>query len=224
MSVASSHSPDSAAAGLFAHDLALGSRIVIGADEAGRGSLAGPIVAAAVAFDRPCLESLGDGALAGLNDSKRLSAGRREALVPVIVGCAVRVSVISRSAGFIDEEGLHRTNRICLSEAVLASYSGSDAVRLVDGFDLPECPAEHRKLVKGDRTSAAVAAASVIAKVTRDRFMVRAAEEYPGYGFERHKGYASRDHLAAITDLGPSSQHRLSFRSSAYGDAGPADA
>jgi ribonuclease HII len=216
VSVASRPSGDPAAAGLFAHDLSLDSPVVIGADEAGRGSLAGPIVAAAVAFDRPCLESLGNGALAGLDDSKRLTAGRREALVPAIVGCALRVSVISRSARFIDDEGLHRTNQICLGEAVLASYSGTDAVRLIDGFDLPECPVEHRKIVKGDRTSAAVAAASVIAKVTRDRFMVRAAGEYPGYGFERHKGYASKEHLAAIAELGPTLQHRLSFRSSAY--------
>lgn len=210
--------PAPAAVGLFAHDLALDSPVVLGADEAGRGSLAGPLVAAAVAFDRDCLESLGDGALAELDDSKRLSAARREALAPMILDCAVQVSVVSRSARYIDSEGLHRTNRLCLSQAITAGHPDIEAVRLVDGFDLPECPLVHRRVIKGDRTSAAIAAASVIAKVTRDRLMVRVADEHPGYGFERHKGYASKDHLASITELGPSPHHRLSFHSQAYGD------
>lgn len=213
-------SPESVATELFAHDLALDSPIVVGADEAGRGPLAGPLIAAAVAFDRACLESLGDGALTGLDDSKRLTAARREALVTAIVESAIRVTVVSRSAGYIDSEGLHNTNRQCLSQAVTVGYLGDDAVRLVDGFELPECPVTHRKVVKGDQTSAAIAAASVIAKVTRDRLMIRAAEDHPGYGFERHKGYASKDHLASIAELGPSPHHRLSFNSKAYGENG----
>ena len=99
----------------------------------------------------------------------------------------------------------------------LKQLSPDAAVCLVDGFALPDCRVEHRKLVKGDSKSAAVAAASVIAKVTRDRYMARAGARMPGYGFEGHKGYASADHRDAIRELGPSPIHRMSFASDAYG-------
>lgn len=204
---------------IFTHDLELGAEWVAGADEAGRGCLAGPIVGAAALFDRDCLTGRGDGLLDGLKDSKKLTEKARERLYPAILSCAVRVSVVMRSARFIDANGLQRANIECLSEAIAGLSMPEDStvpVRLVDGFNLKDCGFEHRRLVKGDSISAAVAAASVIAKVTRDRLMVRASGRYPGYGFDGHKGYASPEHREAIVTLGPSPIHRLSFESSAY--------
>jgi ribonuclease HII len=207
-------------AGLFAYDRGLGSDVVIGADEAGRGCLAGPIVAAAVVFDRDCLESLGRGRLEGLNDSKKMTAKARERVFPEVMACAVRVSIAMRSARHIDAAGLHKSNIECLVQALRGAGGGAAATRLVDGFTLPGCELEHRRLVKGDSTSAAVAAASVIAKVTRDRYMTRAAGVYPEYGFDGHKGYGSEAHRAAIVIHGPCPLHRLSFNSDAYGEFG----
>ena len=146
-------------AGLFAFDLGLGGDPVIGADEAGRGCLAGPIVAAAVVFDRDCLESLGRGRLEGLNDSKRMTAKARERVFPQVMACAVRVSIAMRSARHIDATGLHVSNIECLDQALHGAAGGAAAIRLVDGFSLPGCELEHRRLIKGDSTSAAVAAA-----------------------------------------------------------------
>jgi ribonuclease HII len=205
-------------AGLFAHDRELGAGLVAGADEAGRGCLAGPIVAAAVSLDRGCLEDLGGGLLNDLNDSKRMTVLARERLYPVILRCAVKVSVVMRSSRYIDRNGLHVSNKECLAQALAGLDVAPGTVALVDGFFLDECTVEHRRLVKGDSTSAAVAAASVVAKVTRDRCMVRAASRYPAYGFEAHKGYACPDHHEAIRLHGPSPIHRMSFDSVAYGD------
>lgn len=201
---------------LFQHDLNLEAPLVVGADEAGRGCLAGPIVAAAVVLDRDCLETEGNGRLAGIGDSKKLTAKARERLYPEVLTCAQRVVVVMRSSRYIDAEGLHVSNIECLAEAIRKVRPGSQAVTLVDGFSLKGCDVPHRKLVKGDNTSAAVAAASVVAKVTRDRCLVRAGGEYEGYGFEGHKGYASAGHRDAIRLLGPSPIHRLSFDSAAY--------
>jgi ribonuclease HII len=209
-------------AGLFAHDRELGAGIVAGADEAGRGCLAGPIVAAAVSLDRRCLEDLGGGLLNDLNDSKRMTAKARERLYPVIMRCATKVCVVMRSSRYIDANGLHVSNKECLGRALAGLAVAPGAICLVDGFFLPECTVEHRRLVKGDSTSAAVAAASVIAKVTRDRCMTRAGALYPAYGFEGHKGYASQSHRDAIKLNGPSPIHRLSFASEAYGEFGQA--
>lgn len=211
--------PDTA---IFEFDLGLGAEWVAGADEAGRGCLAGPIVGAAVVLDRDCLASRGGGLLEGLRDSKRLTPKARDRLYPAVVISARRVSVAMRSARFIDANGLQRSNIECLAEAMIGLEAADDPVvpiRLVDGFELTGCALEHRRLVKGDATSAAVAAASVIAKVTRDRLMIRAGGRYPGYGFEGHKGYASAAHREAIADLGPSPIHRLSFDSDAYRQA-----
>lgn len=205
-------------AGLFAYDRALGTNSVAGADEAGRGCLAGPIVAAGVVLDRRCIEGFGDGLLQDLNDSKKMTAAARERLYPVIMRCATRVCVIMRSSRYIDANGLHVSNIEILGRALSGLGVEPDAVCLVDGFFLPECEVSHRKLVKGDSTSAAVAAASVIAKVTRDRYMVRAGTLYPAYGFEGHKGYASDLHRQAIVANGPTPIHRLSFDSPAYSE------
>lgn len=201
---------------LFRFDLDLGSRLVAGADEAGRGCLAGPIVAAAVMLDRSCLESEGLGGLSGIRDSKLLTPKAREELYPEVMACATKVVVVTRSAAQIDSHGLHVSNIECLRRAITGLGAGPEAVTLVDGFEIKECDVPHRRLVKGDSTSAAVAAASVVAKVTRDRCMARAGGHYEGYGFEGHKGYASPAHRDAIRLLGPSPIHRLSFASDAY--------
>lgn len=197
---------------LFEYDLGLGSGFVVGADEAGRGCLAGPIVAAAVAFDRGCLETRGSGELEGLFDSKRLTAARRKALFPRIVATATRVSVVMRSAAFIDRHGIQRANLESLAGAASCSEELDGAVCLIDGFSLGPDGPEHRRLIKGDATSATVAAASVVAKVIRDGCMERASVRHPGYGFESHKGYGSEAHREAISTLGPTPIHRLSFR------------
>lgn len=206
-------------AGLFAHDLKIGRGAVAGADEAGRGCLAGPIVAAAVVFDRECLESFGEGRLAALNDSKKVTAAARERLLPEILRCAVTVTIAMRSARYIDAAGLQVSNVECLGEALTRTGRIEGVTRLVDGFRLPGYGFEHQRLIKGDSKSAAVAAASIVAKVSRDRCMKRAGERYPEYGFEGHKGYASESHREAIVRHGPSPIHRMSFNSASYAAA-----
>lgn len=189
--------------------------LVAGADEAGRGCLAGPIVAAAVLIDYSALSRAERRRLTGLDDSKRLTREERERLYEDILQIAHRVSIVTRSAAGIDRFGLHRSNLEALNRA-LASLRPEGAVCLVDGFTLPDCRVEHRRLVKGDAKSAAVAAASVLAKVSRDRQMERLAARHPGWGFEEHVGYGTPAHREAIMRLGPSPIHRLSFSSSAY--------
>ncbi len=203
---------------LLAHDLGLGGRLVAGADEAGRGCLAGPIVAAAVCLDT---QGLADDALrdlSGLDDSKRLTPRRRAGLVGAVMRHACQVVVISASARAIDADGLHATNIRIMRDA-LARLDPPPDIALVDGFDLgPDAP-PHRTVIKGDATSAAIAAASIIAKEARDRLMRGpAAAAHPGYGFEGHVGYITPAHTQAVRALGPSPLHRRSFRSRAYGD------
>jgi ribonuclease HII len=200
---------------LFAFDRALGVRFVAGADEAGRGCLAGPLVAAAVLFDYEQLGSADVRALAELNDSKQQTAARREALYPAILRVATRVAVVSRCAGGIDRRGLHVTNLAALRDA-LARVARAGCVCLSDGFPIAELGHEQRAVIGGDARSAAIAAASVIAKVTRDRYMQRADELHPGWEFASHVGYATPEHRAAIERLGITPLHRLSFQSAAY--------
>ena len=196
------------AADLLVHDLALGAPFVAGADEAGRGALAGPIVAAAVLLEPT---ALGDGALAGLNDSKRLSPARREALAGEILRVAHAVAVVSVSSAEIDEIGIQAANLGALSRALDLVAAPADATLLVDGFALPMQARPHRAVVKGDATSAAIAAASIIAKTTRDRVMEQLDSVSPGYGFGAHAGYGTAVHKEAITRLGPCRAHRHSF-------------
>lgn len=200
---------------LFAYDRALGARFVAGADEAGRGCLAGPLVAAAVLFDVDRLRRQDIRALAKLNDSKRHSSEARAALYPVILRVAAKVTIVSRCAPGIDQRGLHVTNLAALREALLG-VARPEAICLSDGFNLGELGYEHRAVIKGDATSAAIAAASVIAKETRDRYMRRVDSRNPGWGFAHHVGYASPEHRSAIERLGVTPLHRLSFRSAAY--------
>ncbi len=203
---------------LLAHDVGLGARWVAGADEAGRGCLAGPIVGAAVCLDLHGLRAEERDSLAGLRDSKALTARRRAILFAAVMRHAAQVAVVAASSRAIDRDGLHATNIRVLRDA-LAALDPVPDVCLVDGFRLSEDAPPHRAVVKGDATSAAIAAASIVAKETRDRLMRGpAAGAYPGYGFERHVGYITAVHSQAVRDLGPSAIHRLSFRSSAYGD------
>ena len=194
-------------------------RFAAGVDEAGRGSLAGPLLAAGVLID---LERIGRSerrALARLDDSKQKSTEEREALYPQVIRAAVCVSVAVRSPGAIDRRGLHRSNLAALTDCMHA-VGRDDAVRLVDGFRLPACELEHQAVVDGDARSAAIAAASVIAKVTRDRYMRRVAPRYPKWNFEGNVGYSTPDHRAAIIEHGICPLHRRSFASVAYSQLG----
>jgi ribonuclease HII len=208
---------------LFAFDRGLQSRFVAGADEAGRGCLAGPLVAAAVLIDYERLSTSDRRALAGLHDSKQMTEERRLEMHPRVLRAASRVSVVVRCAGGIDRRGLHVTNIEALANALERLRPSPEATCLVDGFSLPRCSVPHRAVVQGDGTSAAIAAASVIAKVTRDRYMREAAGDYPGWGFEEHVGYSTPEHRAAIEQNGISPLHRRSFQSVAYSQLQLAD-
>lgn len=200
---------------LFAFDRDLGARFVAGADEAGRGCLAGPLVAAAVLFDYERLSRSDLRALSALNDSKQQTEQRRNELFPVILRVATRVAVISRCAPGIDRRGLHVTNLAALHDA-LARVARDGCICLSDGFPVADLGHPQQAVVGGDARSAAIAAASVIAKVTRDRFMHRADAVHPGWEFASHVGYATREHRAAIERLGITPLHRMSFQSAAY--------
>jgi ribonuclease HII len=201
---------------LFQHDRRLERRFVAGADEAGRGCLAGPLVAAAVLFDLERLRPADVRTLSALNDSKQHTAEAREELYPRVLRVATRVHVVSRCAGGIDQRGLHRTNLAALRDA-LRGVAVPGCICLSDGFSLgQDFEWETRPIVDGDATSAAIAAASIIAKVSRDRFMKRAEQDHPGWGFAEHVGYSTPEHRDAIQRLGVSPLHRLSFQSAAY--------
>jgi ribonuclease HII len=200
---------------LFRHDRGLGFRWVAGADEAGRGCLAGPLVAAAVLFDYESLTLTDLRSLSALNDSKQHTPEMRDALYPKVLRAASRVAITSRCVRGIDERGLHKTNLAALSD-VLRRVGQEGALCLSDGFPVPPTGFEQRAVVGGDATSAAIAAASVIAKVTRDRFMHRMEERYPGWEFGTHVGYSTPEHRAAIERQGVSPLHRMSFQSMAY--------
>ena len=206
----------------FAFDLAAAGKdgaAVAGADEAGRGCLAGPIAAASVCLDYAALDAAGREALTGLDDSKRLTRERREALYGHIIRLSRQVVVVLLSPATIDRDGLHRCNLRALGRCLELLDPVPD-VALVDGFRLPACTREHQAVVGGDRLSAAVAAASIVAKVTRDRVMCGLHDSYPQYGFDSHVGYATAVHQAAICEHGVCELHRLSFASVAYQQLG----
>lgn len=180
---------------------ALGFTRIAGVDEAGRGPLAGPIVAAAVVLAHP---------IDGLNDSKLLTEAQRESLYAQITGGAHAVGSAILSARQIDDRGIQQANYGAMMESVLQLSPLPDYL-LVDGFKIPGCAVPHLRIVKGDRRSQSIAAASIVAKVTRDRLMIAFDPEYPGYGFAKHKGYGTAEHLDAIRRLGPCPIHRRSF-------------
>jgi ribonuclease HII len=201
---------------LFIHDRRLGHRFVAGADEAGRGCLAGPLVAAAVLFDLERLTPREVRALGKLNDSKQHTPEGREELYPIVLRVATKVSVVSRCPRGIDARGLHRTNLDALRDA-LTRVARPGVMCLSDGFPLGKDFAwPLRAVVDGDTKSAAIAAASIVAKVTRDRFMQRADAVHPGWDFAGHVGYSTPEHREAIRRLGVSPLHRMSFQSLAY--------
>jgi ribonuclease HII len=172
-------------------------------------------VAAAVLFDLEAL-TVGDvRALGALNDSKQHDIEARERLFPLVLRTAVKINTVSRCVRGIDGRGLHRTNLAALRDA-LAGVARPGTLCLVDGFAVPDFGYEQRPIVDGDATSAAIAAASIVAKVTRDRFMHRADALHPGWEFATHVGYSTPEHRDAIQRLGVSPLHRLSFQSMAY--------
>jgi ribonuclease HII len=190
-------------------------RFIAGADEAGRGSLAGPLVAAAVLLDYGRLTTREARALTRLDDSKVHDAEQREALYPLVVRTAARVAVTSRCVRGIDERGLHVTNLAALRDT-LRRVAVPDCLCLVDGFRVGDTGHAQQAVVDGDARSAAIAAASVVAKVTRDRYMHRVARELPGWEFESNVGYSTPEHRAAIAKHGITDLHRRSFQSIAY--------
>jgi ribonuclease HII len=177
---------------------------VAGVDEVGRGCLAGPVMAGAVILD-PARH------IPGLADSKTCTELERERLYDIIVKRAISWSVASVEPAEIDVINIHQATLRAMRSAVLALTPLPDAV-IVDGFRIPSLWMSQRRVIKGDRQCAAIAAASIIAKVTRDRVMDRLHATDPRYGFDRHKGYATADHLAAVARHGYSIVHRRSFR------------
>jgi ribonuclease HII len=158
-------------------------------------------------------------ALSALNDSKQQTLEGREVLYPIVLRCAARVTVVSRCVRGIDGRGLHVTNLHALSDA-LRRVAVPGTLCLSDGFPVPETGHEQRAVISGDARSAAIAAASIVAKVTRDRYMRRADALHPGWEFAAHVGYATPEHRAAILAQGVSPLHRMSFQSLAYQQLG----
>jgi ribonuclease HII len=187
---------------------------VAGCDEAGRGPLAGPVVAAAVILDPGRVPR-------GLNDSKRLTPARREALYARICANA-EVAVAVAPPSRIDCDNIRRATLWALAHAV-AALATRPRLILVDGCDRIDVDCECEPIIGGDATVASIAAASIVAKVTRDRLMIRLGAAHPGYGFERHMGYSVPEHIAALARLGPTVHHRRSFApvANCCGDAVP---
>ena len=174
-----------------------------GVDEAGRGPLAGPVCAAAVILPRGAV-------IEGLNDSKKLSEKRREALYDEIVGRAIAFGIAFASVEEIEEKNILDATFLAMNRAI-EQLSVVPALALIDGNRSKGIVLPSRCVIGGDGKCADIAAASILAKVTRDRYMLQMAEKYPQYGFERHKGYGTAAHYAAIREFGPSPIHRMSF-------------
>ncbi len=180
------------------------STLMAGVDEAGRGPLAGPLAVAAVILDpaRP---------IAGLDDSKKLSEAKREALYPQIIECALAYCVVLIDVEEIDRINIFQATMAGMSRALRGLPIAAHEAR-IDGNQLPkDLPCRGRAIVGGDALEPAISAASILAKVSRDRLMVSMDAMYPGYGFATHKGYATPMHLGALQQLGPCVQHRRSF-------------
>ncbi|MBI3947969.1 MAG: ribonuclease HII [Armatimonadetes bacterium] len=182
---------------------AAGCQAVAGVDEAGRGPLAGPVVAAAVILAFPCR-------VEGIRDSKLLSPGQRERLFAAIHAGAVAVSIGAADVETIDRINILQASRLAMRQAVAGLGTPPDYL-LVDAVTVPGVSCPQRAIVHGDRLCLSIAAASVIAKVTRDRVLVDLDRRYPEYGFAAHKGYATRDHLARLERYGACPEHRRSF-------------
>ena len=186
-----------------------GVKVICGVDEAGRGPLAGPVCAAAVILP-PNAE------IPGLNDSKKLSDKKRRELYPVIMEKAVAYGI-----GFADHDEIDRINILQATflamERAIAQLSVKPELALIDGNREKDFGLPVKTVVHGDSLSASIAAASVLAKVTRDDIMLQMAEQYPGYGFEIHKGYGTKAHYEALSQHGPCPIHRMTFLKKLYG-------
>lgn len=190
--------------GMWSYETSLrrhGFDLIAGADEAGRGASAGPLVAAAAVLHRP---------IVGLNDSKALTHATRERLYSTITKRAAAYSVVVVPCEDVDRFGLHVCNVAAMRRAV-SLLAIRPAYVLTDGFPVPGLAVPSLAVWKGDQVSASVAAASILAKVTRDRMLADLDVEFPGYGFAVHKGYNTPEHLASLDLLGPCPQHRRSF-------------
>lgn len=192
-----------------------GKLVVAGVDEVGRGAWAGPLVAAAVAVPaEPAARARLTRALnrAGVvaRDSKQLSAGQRHRVVEIIARLGMPTSVVEVPVEVIDRIGVGRANIQALREAAAAIQPAASHV-LVDAFDVPDLPCSHDAIVRGDCISLSIALASIVAKTHRDLAMTKLAEEWPEYGFPRHKGYGTAMHRRALAEFGPTRHHRVSF-------------
>ena len=185
-----------------------GVALVCGADEAGRGPLAGPVCAAAVILPEGV-------ELPGLNDSKKLTEKKREALFPLIEEKALTYAIAFASVEEIERMNILAAALLAMDRAI-AQLSPAPELALIDGNTVKGISVPARSVVGGDGKVAAIAAASVLAKVTRDRLMLTLAEQYPQYGFENHKGYGTKEHYAALEKYGPSPVHRPSFLKKFY--------
>ncbi|GGA20850.1 ribonuclease HII [Dyella nitratireducens] len=187
-----------------ANETVIQQALVAGVDEAGRGPLAGPVVVAAVILNKRRR-------IKGLDDSKKLSEAKREALFPLIVERALAYSVIVVEREEIDRINIFQATMVGMTRA-LRGLTPAATEALIDGNQLPKdlpCPA--RAIIGGDALEPSISAASILAKVSRDRLMVAMDAHYPGYGFAEHKGYSTPGHLAALQRLGPCTEHRRSF-------------
>jgi len=180
-----------------------GIRFVAGIDEAGRGPLAGPVVAACVMLPENCL-------IEGVNDSKKLSAAKREQLYEIIMEKAISVGVGIVDEKTIDEINILNAAKLAMKKAVEQVVPAPELL-LIDAVELPDVSIPQKPIIKGDALSFSIAAASIIAKVTRDRMLDELDEKYPVYGFRQHKGYGTAQHIAAIKKYGICPIHRISF-------------
>lgn len=183
--------------------------LICGVDEAGRGPLAGPVCAAAVILPKGLV-------IPGLNDSKKLSDKRRRELFPIIQQEAVSFGIAFASQEEIDGINILQATFLAMRRA-MEQLNPQPEFALIDGNRETDFGVPCKTVIKGDSLSANIAAASVLAKVTRDNWMMEAAEKYPGYGFEIHKGYGTKAHYAALEKLGPCPIHRRSFLKKLYG-------
>lgn len=189
---------------LEAAELVLAGGPIAGIDEAGRGPWAGPVVAAAVVLDPARIPQ-------GIDDSKALDPEDRERLFERIMKTALAVGVGIGEVDRIDRDNILAATMWAMAEA-MAKLPCKPRLALIDGNRAPRLACQARTIVKGDAKCLSIAAASIVAKVTRDRMMIEFAREMPGYGFERHKGYGTPEHRAALTRLGLTAQHRRSFK------------